>query len=119
METSILTGVAVVIDGDCWAGVCPAVEVPAALAPPLAEAVSTASTKTSVLQAGTLLPIDRIAADRPFYSGSASKTGWTCKALCDLPDCCGRQRSARRRPRHPGALDRGIIAPIEGVGVKC
>jgi hypothetical protein len=46
-----------------------AVEVLAALAPTLAEAVPTASTKAFVLLDGTLLPIDRIAADRPLYSG--------------------------------------------------
>ncbi len=46
-----------------------AVEVLAALAPTLAEAVRAASMKAFVLLDGTLLPIDRIAADRPFYSG--------------------------------------------------
>ena len=38
------------------------VDLPASLAPPLAEA----STKAYVLLDGTLLPIDRIATDQPF-----------------------------------------------------
>ncbi|GAB2824857.1 hypothetical protein GCM10027073_63340 [Streptomyces chlorus] len=46
--------------------VAEAVEVLAALAPTLAEAARTASMKAFVLLDGTLLPIDRIAVDRPF-----------------------------------------------------
>ena len=38
----------------------------AALAPDLRTAARTASTKAFVILDGTLLPIDRIAADRPF-----------------------------------------------------
>ncbi|MEU2718403.1 transposase family protein, partial [Streptomyces sp. NPDC007205] len=45
-----------------------AVEILAALAPTLGEAVRTASTKAFVLLDGTLLPIDRITAGRPFCS---------------------------------------------------
>ncbi|GEC10250.1 hypothetical protein SSP24_79050 [Streptomyces spinoverrucosus] len=51
-----------------------AVELLAALAPTLAEAVRTASTKAYLLLDGTLLPIGRIAADRPFYSGITRST---------------------------------------------
>ena len=43
------------------------VEALAALAPALTQAVRTASSKAFVLLDGTLLPIDRIAADRPYY----------------------------------------------------
>ncbi|WP_437441427.1 transposase family protein, partial [Streptomyces aureus] len=43
-----------------------AVEVLAALAPDLASAVKAASRKAFVILDGTLLAIDRIAADRPF-----------------------------------------------------
>ncbi len=46
-----------------------AVELLASLAPSLADAVRTASAKAFVILDGTLLPIDRVAADRPFYSG--------------------------------------------------
>lgn len=43
-----------------------AVEVLAAVAPDLATAVRTATHKAFVILDGTLLPIDRIAADRPY-----------------------------------------------------
>ncbi|MFE5097478.1 transposase family protein [Streptomyces sp. NPDC056638] len=46
-----------------------AVDVLAALAPTLAEAMKTMRTKAFVILDGTLLPIDRIAADTPYYSG--------------------------------------------------
>lgn len=46
-----------------------AVDLLAALAPTLDDAVRAASGKAYVLLDGTLLPIDRIAADQPFYSG--------------------------------------------------
>ncbi|KMS65825.1 transposase, partial [Streptomyces viridochromogenes] len=52
-----------------------AVEVLAAHAPTLAEAMKTACPKAFVILDGTLLPIDRIAADRPFYSGKHKKHG--------------------------------------------
>lgn len=46
-----------------------AVEVLAALAAALVEAIWTASSKAFVLLDGTLLPIDRVAPDRPYYPG--------------------------------------------------
>lgn len=52
-----------------------AVDLLAALALTLAETAQTASTKAFVLLDGTLLPIDRIAADRPFYSGKHKRHG--------------------------------------------
>ncbi|AQY20596.1 hypothetical protein T261_08135 [Streptomyces lydicus] len=52
-----------------WRYVTEAVDVFAALAPSLADAARAASLKAFVLLDGTLLPIDRIAVDRPFYSG--------------------------------------------------
>lgn len=62
--------------GGLWVGtstvyryISEAVDLLAALAPTLDEAVRAASTKAYVLLDGTLLPIDRTAADRPFYSG--------------------------------------------------
>jgi hypothetical protein len=60
-----------------------AVEVLAALAPTLAEAVRTASSKAFVLLDGTLLPIDRIAADRPYYSGKHKRHGMNVQVLAD------------------------------------
>ncbi len=47
----------------------------AALSPTLTEAARAAATKAYVILDGTLLPIDRIAADRPFYSGKHKKQG--------------------------------------------
>ena len=61
-----------------WCGLCDgksdryvteAVEVLAALAPDLAVVVRAASRKAFVILDGTLLPIDRIASDRPYHSG--------------------------------------------------
>src|SRR5581483_5684842 len=49
-----------------------AVEVLAAHAPDLAAAARTAARKAFVILDGTLLPIDRIAADRPYTSSNAS-----------------------------------------------
>ncbi len=73
--------------------VAEAVELLATLAPTLAEAARTASTKAFVLLDGTLLPIDRIAADRPFYSGKHKKHGMNVQVLADPPaGCCGRHR---------------------------
>lgn len=46
-----------------------AVDVLAALAPDLAAALKSAQNKAFVILDGTLPPIDRIAAARPFYSG--------------------------------------------------
>jgi hypothetical protein len=60
-----------------------AVEVLAALAPTLAEAIRTASSKAFVLLDGTLLPIDRIAADRPYYSGKHKRHGMNVQIVAD------------------------------------
>ncbi|MFE3645581.1 transposase family protein [Streptomyces sp. NPDC059169] len=60
-----------------------AIEVLAALAPTLAEAVRKASLKAFVLLDGALLPIDRIAADRPYYSGKHKRHGVNVQVLAD------------------------------------
>ncbi len=57
--------------------VAEAIDLLADLAPALADAARTASTKAFVLLDGTLLPIDRLAADRPYYSG--------CEYGCAVP----------------------------------
>lgn len=51
-----------------------AVDLLAALAPTFEQAVREATRKAFVLLDGTLLPIDRIAADRPFHSGKHKKS---------------------------------------------
>ncbi|MEU9318277.1 transposase family protein, partial [Streptomyces sp. NPDC048295] len=52
-----------------------AIEVLAALAPTLAEAMTTIREKAFVILDGTLLPIDRITADTPYYSGKHKRHG--------------------------------------------
>jgi hypothetical protein len=59
------------------------VQVLAALAPSLAEAVRTASSKGFVLLDGTLSPADRTAAGRPFHSGKHKKHGMNVQILTD------------------------------------
>lgn len=60
-----------------------AVEVLSALAPSLEQAITTAAAKAFVILDGTLLPIDRIAADRPFYSGKHKKHGMNVQVITD------------------------------------
>ncbi|MGW2641886.1 IS5 family transposase [Streptomyces sp. NPDC001348] len=98
-----------------------AVDVLAALAPSLAEAVQSASTKAFVLLDGTLLPTDRIAADRPFYSGKHKKHGMNVQVLADP---AGRLLWAS--PALPGAIhdvraarEHGIIDTLADAGIKC
>jgi hypothetical protein len=63
--------------------VAEAVEVLAALAPDLATAIRAAARKAFVILDGTLLPIDRIAADRPYYSGKHKKHGMNVQVIAD------------------------------------
>lgn len=60
-----------------------AVELLAALAPDLATAMKTATQKAFAILDGTLLPIDRITADRPFYSGNHKRHGMNVQVLAD------------------------------------
>ncbi|MEY9988179.1 hypothetical protein ABIE67_000211 [Streptomyces sp. V4I8] len=60
-----------------------AVDLLATLAPTLDEAVQAASVKAYVLLDGTLLPIDRIAAGRPFFSGKHKKYGMNMQVIAD------------------------------------
>lgn len=101
--------------------VAEAVELLAALAPTLADAVRTASQKAFVLLDGTLLPIDRIAADRPFYSGKHKKHGMNVQVLTDP---FGRLLWAS--PALPGAVhdiraarEHGIIDALDRAHVTC
>lgn len=63
--------------------VAEAVELLAARAPDLAAAARAASRKAFVILDGTLLPIDRIAADRPYYSGKHKKHGMNVQIIAD------------------------------------
>ncbi|MDX2851161.1 IS5 family transposase [Streptomyces sp. PA03-3a] len=98
-----------------------AIDVLATLAPTLTEAMNTASTKAFVILDGTLLPIDRIAADRPFYSGKHKKHGMNVQVITDA---AGRLLWAS--PALPGAVhdikaarSHGIIDALEEAGVEC
>lgn len=98
-----------------------AIDVLAALTPTLAEAVKTAATKAFVMLDGTLLPIDRIAADRPFYSGKHKKHGMNVQVITDP-----RGRLLWASPALPGAVHdikaartHGIIDALAEAGVKC
>lgn len=93
----------------------------AALAPSLTEVVQTASTKAYVLPDGTLLPIDRVAADRPFYSGKYGKHGMNVQIPTDP---FGRLLWAS--PALPGAVhdiraarEHGIIDVLDQAGIVC
>ncbi|MFD8525651.1 transposase family protein [Streptomyces capillispiralis] len=98
-----------------------AVELLAALAPALAEAARTASTKAFVLLDGTLLPIDRIAADRPFSSGRHKKHGRNVQILAGPSGRLLWASSALPGAVHDvwAAREHGIIAVLAEAGVPC
>ncbi|CAM5509515.1 IS5/IS1182 family transposase [Streptomyces hirsutus] len=60
-----------------------AVDLLAALAPTLEQAMTTARKKAYVILDGTVLPIDRIAADQPYYSGKKKHHGMNVQVLAD------------------------------------
>ncbi|MFD3589505.1 IS5 family transposase [Streptomyces sp. NPDC058683] len=98
-----------------------AVELLAAIAPDLAEAVRAASRKAFVILDGTLLPIDRIAADQPFYSGKHKRHGMNVQVLADP---AGRLLWAS--PALPGAVhdlraarEHGILDSLSEAGIRC
>ncbi len=81
----------------------------------------TASVKAYLVLDGTLLPIDRIAADRPFYSGKHQKHGMNVQVLADP---FGRLLWAS--PALPGAVhdvraarEHGIVDALTEAGIKC
>ncbi|WP_318217376.1 transposase family protein [Streptomyces sp. SCL15-6] len=60
-----------------------AVDLLALLAPTLEQAMHTVRRKAYVILDGTLLPTDRIAADRPYYSGKKKHHGMNVQVLAD------------------------------------
>ncbi|WP_431996932.1 transposase family protein [Streptomyces fungicidicus] len=97
------------------------IEVLAALAPTLTEAMKTIRTKAFVILDGTLLPIDRIAADTPYYSGKHKRHGMNVQVLTDP---FGRLLWAS--PALPGsthdltaARQHGIIDALAAAGLTC
>ena len=71
----------------CWRYVNETVELLAARAPKLGEALRKAKRQRMayVIIDGTLIPIDRIAADRPFYSGKHKRHGVNLQVIAS-PD---------------------------------
>jgi hypothetical protein len=98
-----------------------AVDLLAALAPTLEQAVREASRKAFVLLDGTLLPIDRIAADRPFYSGKHKRHGMNVQILADpagrllwaSPALAGAIHDIRAAREH------GILDALASAGIPC
>uniref|UniRef100_UPI003D73BCD8 transposase family protein n=1 Tax=Streptomyces chumphonensis TaxID=1214925 RepID=UPI003D73BCD8 len=85
------------------------------------EAARSASGKAYVLLDGTLLPIDRIAADRPFFSGKHKKHGMNVQVLADPFG-----RLLWVSPALPGAVhdiraarEHGVVEALTEVGVTC
>lgn len=60
-----------------------AIEVLSVLAPTLQQAMDEARRKAFLILDGTLLPIDRIAADRPYYSGKHKRHGMNVQLIAD------------------------------------
>ncbi|MEV2196874.1 transposase family protein [Streptomyces phaeochromogenes] len=98
-----------------------AVEDLAVLAPSLDEVMTTIRAKAFVILDGTLLPIDRIVADTPYYSGKHKRHGMNVQVLTDP---FGRLLWAS--PALPGsthdltaARQQGIIEALSDAGLKC
>ncbi|MGW1897867.1 transposase family protein [Streptomyces hirsutus] len=98
-----------------------AIEVLATLAPTLTEVMKTIRAKAFVILDGTLLPIDRIAADTPYYSGKHKRHGMNVQVLTDP---FGRLLWAS--PALPGsthdltaARQHGIIDALAAAGLRC
>ncbi|MGP9018934.1 transposase family protein [Streptomyces sp. BR1] len=98
-----------------------AVDVLAALSLTLDEAMKTIRNKAFVMLDGTLLPIDRIAADTPYYSGKHKRHGMNVQVLTDP---FGRLLWAS--PTLPGsthdltaARTHGIIDALAEADIKC
>ncbi|MBM7058260.1 IS5 family transposase [Streptomyces sp. RHZ10] len=97
-----------------------AVEVLAALAPTLQQAMTVAASKAYVILDGTLLSIDRIAADRPYYSGKHKRHGMNVQVIADASG-----RLLWASPALPGAVHdikaartHGIIEALTEAGVR-
>jgi hypothetical protein len=107
--------------GTVYRSIREAVEARSALAPSLAEAMKTIRTKAFVILDGTLLPIDRIAADTPYCSGKHKRHGMNVQVLTDP---LGRLLWAS--PALPGSThdltaerQHGIIEALADAGLKC
>lgn len=98
-----------------------AIDLLAAQAVPLQRAVYLASRLIYVILDGTLIPIDRVAEDRPYYSGKHKRHGVNVQVLADT-----RGRLLWASPALPGATHdltaarrHGIIHALTKFGVAC
>ncbi|MDT0310606.1 transposase family protein [Streptomyces sp. DSM 44917] len=98
-----------------------AVEVLATLAPDITAAVRSAACKVFVVPDGTLLPIGRIAADRPYCSGKHHRHGMNVQILADPSG-----RLLWAWPALPGAIHdikaartHGLIDVLAGANLPC
>jgi hypothetical protein len=108
----------------CWRYVHETVELLAARSPKLRQALRTAKRRgcAYVVLDGTLIPIDRIAADRPFYSGKHKIHGVNLQVIAspegdilwvsgDLPGSTHDTAAARIWNILAALRDAGLIAP--------
>ncbi len=98
-----------------------AVETLAALAPSLAEAVRTASSKAFVLLDGALLPTGRTVADRPFCSGKHKEHGMNPRTR-SRPRLRGPARPKRppiRKKSSSGSPSHALIGDSSNMSVTC
>lgn len=97
------------------------IELLASRAPDLAAATKEASRKGFVILDGTLLPIDRIAADRPYYSGKHKKHGMNVQVIADpfgnliwaSPALPGSVHDIEAARTH------GVIDALDKAGIRC
>jgi DDE superfamily endonuclease/Helix-turn-helix of DDE superfamily endonuclease len=98
-----------------------ALDLLAATAPTLDQAVYRASRRVYLILDGTLIPIDRIAEDRPYYSGKHKRHGVNVQVLTDT-----KGRLLWASPALPGAIHdltaarrHGIVTALAKFGVAC
>ncbi|BDH05861.1 transposase family protein [Streptomyces seoulensis] len=97
-----------------------AVDLLAALAPTLAQAMQTIRKKAYVILDGTLLPVDRTAADRPYYSRKKHH-GMNVRVLADPPGGLMWVSDALPGGTHDltAARTHGILAALAADVIKC
>ncbi|WP_309111697.1 transposase family protein [Saccharothrix sp.] len=98
-----------------------AVQLLAALAPDLADALKVATRKAYIILDGTLPPIDRIAADRPYHSGKHKRHGMNIQVPADPAG-----RLLWTSPALPGsthdlttARTHGIVDALAAADIPC
>ena len=104
-----------------WRYVEETVALLAARAPGLRKAVRDAARAghSCVVLDGTLIPIDRVAADRPFYSGKHKKHGMNLQVIAGLRGDILWVSGALPGPVHDKKAEwmRGVLAELEDAGL--